>query len=65
MLRENELCRQNDDEGIPSYDEEKNDKTEYEEALAKAIEQSYDNSSPENARPLIEELMQYRTSEDS
>ena len=65
MLRENELCRQNDDEGIPSYDEEKNDKTEYEEALAKAIEQSYDNSSPENARPLIEKLMKYRTSESS
>ena len=43
----------------------KNDKTEYEEALAKAIEQSYDNSSPENARPLIEKLMQYRTSESS
>ncbi|MDY2680430.1 MAG: flavodoxin domain-containing protein [Lentihominibacter sp.] len=43
----------------------KTDKTQYEEALAKAIEQSYDNSSPENARPLIEELMQYRTSEDS
>lgn len=43
----------------------KTDKTEYEEAMAKAIEQSYDNSSPENARPLIEKLMQCRTSEDS
>ena len=41
----------------------KTDKTEYEEALAKAIEQSYDNSSAENARPLIEKLMQYKKCE--
>ncbi|MDO4486020.1 MAG: flavodoxin domain-containing protein [Bacillota bacterium] len=38
----------------------KSDKTEYEKALAKAIEHSYDNSSPENARPLIEKLKAYQ-----